>query len=216
MQRAANSVEWVTRTLVRAWVWWRRSRRVKTASAVRGVEVAGGLIGEQDFGVGDEGAGERDALLLAAGELTGAVLGALGKADFSQPGLGSGEGLFAGDAGGEQRHGDVLKRGELWHEVVELPDVADLRVAETGGGFGGEVRDFCPVDDDGAAGRGVKRGEEVEEGGFAGAGLAYDGKHLPWRDGEVEVGEEVERRLAGIFSRVGFGEVLGLDHGVGG
>ena len=41
---------------------------------VFGVEVAGGLVGEDDGGAGDEGAGDGDALLLAAGELVGAVI----------------------------------------------------------------------------------------------------------------------------------------------
>ena len=36
---------------------------------VGGVEVAGGLVGEDDGGLVDEGAGDADALLLAAGEL---------------------------------------------------------------------------------------------------------------------------------------------------
>ena len=37
------------------------------------VEVAGGLVGEDDRGVGDQGAGDGDALLLTSGELAGAV-----------------------------------------------------------------------------------------------------------------------------------------------
>ena len=39
-----------------------------------GVEIAGGFVGEDDFGVGDDGAGDGDALLLAAGELVGVVV----------------------------------------------------------------------------------------------------------------------------------------------
>ena len=40
---------------------------------VGGVEVAGGLVGEEDGWVVDEGAGDADALLFAAGELAGQV-----------------------------------------------------------------------------------------------------------------------------------------------
>ena len=46
-----------------------------------GVEVAGRLIGEQDPGLSDDRAGDRDALALAAGELGWAVAGPLGEAD---------------------------------------------------------------------------------------------------------------------------------------
>ena len=42
------------------------------------VEVACGFVGEEDLGLGDEGAGEGDALLLATGELAGTVLGSVG------------------------------------------------------------------------------------------------------------------------------------------
>jgi hypothetical protein len=43
-----------------------------------GVEVAGGFVCQEQARAGDEGAGERDALLLAAAEFSGAVVGAVG------------------------------------------------------------------------------------------------------------------------------------------
>ena len=39
-----------------------------------GVEVAGGFVGEDDFGVVDDGTGDADALFLAAGEVVGLVV----------------------------------------------------------------------------------------------------------------------------------------------
>ena len=45
------------------------------------VEGAGGLVGEQHLGVAGQGAGDADALLLAAGELGRVVLGLVGEAD---------------------------------------------------------------------------------------------------------------------------------------
>ena len=50
-------------------------------AAGAGVERAGGLVGEDDLGAGDERAGDRDALLLAAGQLRGAVAQAFVEAD---------------------------------------------------------------------------------------------------------------------------------------
>ena len=44
------------------------------------VEVAGGFVGEEKPGAGDEGAGEADALLLSAAQLAGAMIGAGGEA----------------------------------------------------------------------------------------------------------------------------------------
>ena len=50
--------------------------RPKDVRAGTGIEVAGGLIGKQQRGFADQGAGQHDALLFAAGELAGAVSGA--------------------------------------------------------------------------------------------------------------------------------------------
>ena len=47
---------------------------------VGGVEVAGGLVGEDDLGIVGEGAGNGDALLFAAGKLAGQVMGAIAQA----------------------------------------------------------------------------------------------------------------------------------------
>ena len=47
----------------------------------RGVEVAGRLIGEQNLGLSDDRAGDRDALALPAGELARAVAGAISQPD---------------------------------------------------------------------------------------------------------------------------------------
>ena len=56
-------------------------QEVENHAAVGGVEVAGGLVGHDDGRLDDEGAGDGDALLLAAGELDGVVVHALGEAD---------------------------------------------------------------------------------------------------------------------------------------
>ncbi len=62
---------------------------LEDSGAVGGVEVAGGLVGEHDGGAEDEGAGERDALLLAAGELDGVVVEAVAEADGGEEGAGA-------------------------------------------------------------------------------------------------------------------------------
>src|ERR1022692_1507230 len=94
------------------------------------VEVPGRLVGEQEPGAGDEGAGEADALLLAAAQLAGAMICARGEADLVEPEAGLLEGFGATDSASKQRHGDVLQRGELRQEIVELPDVANVAIAE--------------------------------------------------------------------------------------
>ncbi len=73
---------------------WRSVRRSATMRLVGLVEVAGGLVGEQDGRVVDEGAGDADALLLAAGKLAGQMLGALAEADFVERGAGFGSSVM--------------------------------------------------------------------------------------------------------------------------
>ncbi len=46
-----------------------------------GVEVSGGFVGEDEVGIGDDGAGDGDALLLSAGELAGEVVEPVAEAD---------------------------------------------------------------------------------------------------------------------------------------
>ena len=146
------------------------------------VEVPGRFVRKQEFGLGDERAGERDALLLAAGEFAGAVVGAVRQADVVEPLCGGGKRLFVRDATGEERHGDVFERRELRQKVVELPDVADVTVAISGGLFGGQAGDVGVGAPD-FAGRGtVERRQEVEQGAFARAGFSHDGDHFAGGD----------------------------------
>ena len=53
------------------------------------IEIAGGFIGHKDCGIGCERAGERNALLLAAGQLRGIVVQAFGEADLAKFFLGA-------------------------------------------------------------------------------------------------------------------------------
>ncbi len=52
------------------------------------VEIAGRLVGEDDFRIVDQSARDRDALLLAAGKLARMMIFAAGKADGSEHFLG--------------------------------------------------------------------------------------------------------------------------------
>jgi hypothetical protein len=49
--------------------------------AGRGVEIAGGFVGEKDRGLVDEGTGEGGSLELSTGQLVGAMVGAVGELD---------------------------------------------------------------------------------------------------------------------------------------
>jgi hypothetical protein len=164
-------------------------QKLENVSAVGGVEVAGGLVGEHDGRVQDEGAGEGDALLLAAGELDGVMIHAVTEADAGEELAGAREAI----AGGVEfvREEDVFERGERGDELIGLEDEADGLAADLGELVLGEIADCGPVEMDVAGGGRVKAGEEAQERGLAAAGRAHDGDELAPGDGEVEALEDV-------------------------
>ena len=90
------------------------------------VEVPGGLVGEEDRRLVDDGASDRDALLLAAGELVREPLLLALEPDDPQR---LGDGLAddrAGLADDLQREGDVLEDGLVGQQPEVLEHRADL------------------------------------------------------------------------------------------
>src|SRR5699024_3607658 len=107
-----------------------------------GIEVAGGFVGEEEVGVGDDGAGDGDALFLAAGELAGEVVEAVAQAHEVEGGRGVFAAAGAGEAGEFEGQFDVLQGGQHGDEVERLEDEAQVVVAPArqdafghGGGF---------------------------------------------------------------------------------
>src|SRR5262245_30023534 len=81
--------------------------QVDHAGARRGVEVAGGLVGEEQLGPGDEGPRQRHALLLAPRERLRVVMQALGEADARE------------HLPGEPGRALLLRELERQHHVLE-------------------------------------------------------------------------------------------------
>src|SRR3546814_5700247 len=95
------------------------------SSDLLAVEVAGGLVADQQRRIGHDRAGDRHALLLAAGQLVGLVLRTVAKAHQLQRDLGVALALRRAQVGQQQRQFDVALRGEHRHQVVELEHEAD-------------------------------------------------------------------------------------------
>ena len=137
-----------------------------------GVERAGGFVENEDARLGKKGAGDGEALALAAGELDAAladdgVVGfreALGELIDAGGAAGKEKLLFGGVGAGEE---DVLADGAVEEERV-LQDDAELRAE----GVEVDVRKVDTVDEDAAAGGRVEGAEEADDGGLAGAGGA--------------------------------------------
>ncbi len=178
------------------------------ATAV-GIEVAGGFIGHEDGGIVDEGAGDGDALLLAAGEFVGAVVEALAEADLFEEFLRAG-GFVVDFVAVDEWEGDVVDGGGAAQEVELLEDEAD--------GFGADVGELVVVEPgdvfveelEGAGVGLVEEAEEVEEGRFAGAGLAHDGDEFTGFNVQGDATQGLDDHVA---HGIAFGDVAKFDHG---
>jgi acyl-CoA thioesterase-1 len=156
------------------------------------VEIAGGLVREEDARAGNQSACEDDSLLLAAGQFAGAVVLTVSQTDLTESLLSRRTGLLFGFTADQEGHHDVLEGGELGEQVVNLPHEPEEAVAKVGEAVfveGGDVD--VPVEDT-AGGRTVEAAEEVQERRLAGAGFADDGDALSGIDAEVEILEHSE------------------------
>ena len=107
---------------------------VADAAAELGVEVRERLVEEQHLRLEDQGARDRDALLLAAGELGGEAGLEAGQADERQAVGGAGRGLAPVEAGEAQAVGDVLDHRHVREERVGLEDHRRRRGRSPAGG----------------------------------------------------------------------------------
>ena len=138
-----------------------------------GVEAGGGFVEDQDARVGQDGAGDGDALALAAGELDAALADdgvvllfeVLGELVDAGDAAGFEDLLFGGVGAGE---GDVFADGAVEQEGV-LQHHAEIGCGSCPGGRWRDRcrrRKTCPVGGD------VEGGDQADDGGFAGPGGA--------------------------------------------
>src|SRR5580658_10245782 len=84
-------------------------KQVEYVLAVNGVEVAGGLVGEDNGRVEHEGTGESDALLFSTRELDGIVVEAVGESNTGKQRGGLGAAVATGVQLMRQQY--IFKRG---------------------------------------------------------------------------------------------------------
>ena len=155
------------------------------------VERARRLVAQKELGVLRQRAGDRHALLLAAGELTGEVVRTLGKANLIQNRRRV-ERILA-DLRGKLH---VFKCREVAHQIVELKDKADV-VAAIGRELAGvEAAHARAVDRDVAARAGIHTAEHVQNRRLARAGRADDDTELSLFDRKADMIHRADLHLA--------------------
>ena len=112
------------------------------------IEVAGRLVGDEQRRIGDDRAGDRDALLLAAGELPRIVLSPGRRARRCERGHDVLAALRLRELRQQQRQLDVLERRQHRDQVVELEDEPDVPRAPRGERALGQAADLGVADPD--------------------------------------------------------------------
>ena len=160
------------------------------------VEGGGRLVANDQPRPVDQGAGERDALLLAAGQHARQGLRAMAESEAAEHFGGAGDRGLVFHAGGEQGHGGILRGGERGQQVVLLEDEAEIPPAEEdlfarreGGEVLAEERDAALV-------RGQQPGDDGDEGGLPAAGRADEEGHLAARGLEVDAAQHLDAGFA--------------------
>ena len=155
------------------------------------VQRRGCLVENQNRWILQKDAGNRDTLLLTAGQLDAAFTDK-GIVAFRQAhDVVVDVGFFSClvdllAAGSQLAVGDVVKDGAGEEENILLHD-ADFAAQRTAG----DLADVLSVDADAALGDFVKTRNQMTEGGFAAAGRSDDGDHLALREGHRDVGEDL-------------------------
>jgi len=179
--RWAARGSWVTMTMVFPISAFRRSIIVRISSADTRSRSPVGLIGDQEGGIGDDGAGNGDPLLLAAGHLLGIVIHPVLQAHHAQRHLCMFDPFPSGEPGQVEGQLDVFDRLEHGDEVVELedePDVVGAPMGKLGLRKCGDVHIAHP---DRAAVRLVDPGQEVQESRLPGARRPISARNSPRR-----------------------------------
>lgn len=150
------------------------------------VQVAGGLVGQDQQRFVHQGPGHRDALALAAGQRGRHVGGPVGEPHLLQQAECT-LARRAGRAPGQQRgQFHILHRGQLVHQLEGLEDEPDGIAPEPGQCPFAHGVDALAGDRDPAFVGSVQPAEQVEERGLPASAGAGDGQGLPRGDIEVE------------------------------
>ena len=170
------------------------------------VQVAGGLVGQQKSRAVHQRTGNGHALLLAARELTGPVVHAIGQPHGVQHlgGCLAGVGL----SGHLQRQGGVVQRAQAGQEVKTLEHDADAVAPQIGQTVGVQAAQVHAIHPDLPSRRPFKARQQEQQRGFARARWSGNGHTAALCDAQAHVAQDVHGALA---DAVVHGQAIGLD-----
>ncbi len=172
------------------------------------VERAGRLVGKENVRIVGERAGDRHALLLAAGELGRLMPRALAEPDLDQARMRLVARVALVPMRVEQGEGDIVERAGARQQIEILEHEADGLVAILRERIGAHAAELVALDPERAGGRGVERADQVHEGRLAGAGMAGYGEIFAARNIDIDALQRADHAVA---HPVGLGEIMRRD-----
>jgi hypothetical protein len=153
------------------------------------VEVSGGFVGEQQARARGQGAGQGDALLLAARQLARIVSRSAGQAHPLQPI--SRRRRRSGVAGDFQGRGDILLGGHVGQEMERLEHQRDLSTPQARAAILVEPRQILAQQPDPPTGGPLQPGGDRDQRRLSAAGRADHGHPLSGRDLQVRAAQDL-------------------------
>src|SRR5438105_9049738 len=160
------------------------------------VEIPGRLVGEDHPRFVPERARDRDALLLAAGEMRGKVRLARRETDLVEKAARPVPKRRAPKAARCERRLDVLERGQRRDQVELLEHESERVQAQLRKPAVAERLQREAVEEELAAVRAIERAEQLKQRRLAGAARTFDRDELARLDDEVDRVDSVDRRVA--------------------
>ena len=175
------------------------------------VQVAGGLVRQDNGRLGGQGSGDSHPLLLPAGQLPGEVAQPLGQAQ----GFHHGVQILRIRAAAVQVQGqhDILPGGQFGYQVIKLKHKADAAAAQDGALLIAQGVDVPPFQQHGAGGGHVQPAQQMEQGGLAGPRSADNGGEAALLKGEIA---PVEGAHLAFPPAINLGQVFRLQNRVHG
>ena len=166
--------------------------------ALDGMEIAGGLIGEDELGILDDGAGYADELLLAAGELIGEKIFFADDVEAIESVADEAGALLLRNVFVGQGDFKIFVDGKIVYKVVGLENEADVVLVELVALLGAEFVDVVLEEIVFAGPSAIKHAENAEQGGLPCPGGSHDGDELAGLDIESDAAKDIESLRAGF------------------
>src|SRR5438477_8874503 len=165
------------------------------------IEISRGLVGHDDLRIGDDRARDGDALLLAAGELAGSVVGAIREVDQLEREIDASLALRFRERSEEERQLDVLRRRQHRHQVVELEDEPDVAGPPGGPSALPHATDVLAGDAHRPRGGLIDSRDQVEQRGLSRTGRTHQRLERAFRNVEVDAVEHGQLLPVAVVDR---------------